>query len=537
MKSNLANIKTLTAATVVAAVWLCTACSKSDIDSAENSTAVSILPTISNTVQGETEGTKAGDPAYAPAENSKLFLYYSNTTTTTPAEWTYVTNKWTVGANPLFWDIDPVGGVYPFFALSPNAHSATPSVNTDQSTSATYTASDQLAAYTAPTVRMGELSLPFKHILSQIKVELTAGVASTDPAYIDPTTATLTINGAKTSYTMAYPGATETAPVKANVTGEANAVTPVRSSSNGVSTFQAVLPAQTFAAAALKLSFVFAGKTYSWSNPDLITTAAGQSLNIKVAVTKTGINLLANGITVGDWTTTIMAGQTVSVDGITSGDGTGTYTSQNGDALTLKTGTTTADYTFGTAWTSAAPIYWDNLPASNSTFTALYTPAAGEKAVKDYLKGGATVAFGAPINLNLTHAMSKIKIVLVKGAGDILLTDITSRVINLQGFTSIAHDGTVTTNSTVAPIDFVSGTEQIVSPQAITNANTIVLTRGVGGHIYTLDLSTVQVNGATFTALAPNTSYTITITIDDTEATISATVSEWATASGGGSAT
>ena len=532
MKINVSSFQAIAAATVMAIATISTtSCSKSDVINNTDpvQAAVNILPTVSNA----TAGTRA-DAAYA---KGSIFLYYGNVGSAQTATFTYG-SAWTSN-DPLYWnDLVAANNEYKFFALAPAVPTATPAVTEDQSAAESLAANDQLVAYCAVNTPRATLPLIFKHVLSQIKVELTAGVESSHAAYIDPASATLSIKGAKTGYTMAYTGATVAAPATATATtGEATSIMPLTGATGTTREFLTILPPQTFDASALKLSFSIAAKTYTWSNADAITIAAGQNLTIQITVTKTGVNLLANGITVGNWTDATLTDQTVTIEGITSGNGTGNLTPTESDKLKLITGSTAADYTFGTAWTSVAPIYWNNLPAGNSVFTALYTPTAGEVGVKDYLKGGATVAFGKPINLSLTHAMSKVKIVLEKGTGNTELSEITSRVINLKGFKSIADDGTVTTNSTVAGIDFVSGTEQIVSPQAITSANTIVLTRGDGGHKYTLDLSTVQVNGAVFTALVPNTSYTITITVDDTEATISATVAAWDTASGGGSAT
>jgi hypothetical protein len=126
--------------------------------------------------------------------------------------------------------------------------------------------------------------------------------------------------------------------------------------------------------------------------------------------------------------------------------------------------------------------------------------------------------------------MARIKVVLKAGTGYAsdadLIAALTGRVINLKGLQSIADNGDVTLNNSVASITtnaFANDTYYIVAPQTLTSANTIVLTLNTG-HKYTLNLSSLnQLSGG----LKAAQSYKVTVTVNDTAASIGVTLENW----------
>ena len=282
-----------------------TSCDKDSQEDTMN--AVNILATVSESATKAVAGTS--DPAYTPTDG-KLHLFYGSVGSDKTGTFTYVNNKWSVGT-PLFWnDLMPEAANYSFFAVAPAIPAVAPAkvtVVADQSTLASYTASDLLVAYTSTPQVVDLLPLAFKHVLSQVQVTLTSGVEATDPAYLDPAVATLTINGVRRAYTLSYEGATSEVPAVATVSSDPTEEFIPLKSTNAVvdqASFKAVLPAQTFANDALVLTFTIGAKSYTWSKPaGEITTVAGKTANINLKVTKAGVLLNANDITLTDWDT------------------------------------------------------------------------------------------------------------------------------------------------------------------------------------------------------------------------------------------
>ena len=291
MNLSKANTKAYIAAVLMATAFTTASCGSDDPivpPVVEPKAAVNILATVGSIA------TKA-DAAYAP-KDGKLFLHYTSVGNKQTATFVCANSQWATAA-PLYWDdLAPVGTAYPFFALAPAMPAATPAAAADQSTPEAYATADQLVAYTSATDEVAALPLSFKHILAQVKVTITAAVEATDPAYLDPASATLSIGGIRTAYTLSYEGATAAIPAVATATGDATSIIP----SANAGSFYALAPAQTFAAGALTLTFVIADKPYAWSNTEAITSVAGMNTAINLSVQKTGITP-ANNITLTDW--------------------------------------------------------------------------------------------------------------------------------------------------------------------------------------------------------------------------------------------
>ena len=299
MKTNLSSFQAIAAATVMAMATISTSCSKSDAinDTEPVQAAVNILPTVSNA----TAATRA-DAAYT---TGTIFLHYGSVASGTDAEFTHNGTAWTSAA-PLYWDnLTADATNYNFFALAPAVPVVAPAVAADQSADG-YASSDQLVAYATTTERRDALPLTFKHVLSQIKVTVTATPAAGQAGYLDPSDATLAIAGAKTGYTLAYADPTAAIPAVATVATATATITPNTlvndaAASKISESFLAIIPAQSIAAEALVFTFTINGRTYTWKNSIEVKTVAGQTMNFAIVVSQSGVTLDANGITLTDW--------------------------------------------------------------------------------------------------------------------------------------------------------------------------------------------------------------------------------------------
>ena len=96
--------------------------------------------------------------------------------------------------------------------------------------------------------------------------------------------------------------------------------------------------------------------------------------------------------------------------------GTGSVFMPN-DAITVSLGGETATYTYdGNAWTSTAPLYWQN--TETATVNAWY-PTAENVSLADQseglayvLKGSGTGSYQSGVNLTFTHQLAKVRVVL-----------------------------------------------------------------------------------------------------------------------------
>ena len=188
--------------TLLAVAVLFAACSNDETLTPETDGQVDISTRVNAGNEATAEGT------YAPTDGTQLFLYYKEMGNADDnGTFTYTNNKWE-NTRKLYWDdltSVTVGDVqaYPFFAASPQTPAASPAVSVNQNTGNAYTTSDQLIAYIAVPKRQTVLNLKFRHVLSQLKVVIESPTGNNQ---VDLSGTTLSINGTRTTYSLAYTG-------------------------------------------------------------------------------------------------------------------------------------------------------------------------------------------------------------------------------------------------------------------------------------------------------------------------------------------
>ena len=304
--------------TLLAVAVLFAACSNDETLTPETDGQVDISTRVNAGNEATAEGT------YAPTDGTQLFLYYKEMGNADDnGTFTYTNNKWE-NTQKLYWDdltSVTVGDVqaYPFFAASPQTPTTSPAVSVNQNTGNAYTTSDQLIAYITVPKRQTVLNLKFRHVLSQLKVVIESPTGNNQ---VDLNGTTLSINGTRTTYSLAYTGTAQdkdgndiTVPSEAvpaiataGTDAQAVAVTPkivARSTGNATeaaqATFEGILPPQTCSPV---LAFTIEGKTYTYKAVET-TLVAGKTTAYKLSVTKSGVEL--SSITLEDWDTTAPA--------------------------------------------------------------------------------------------------------------------------------------------------------------------------------------------------------------------------------------
>ena len=290
-----------------------TSCSKSDdindIDPVQ--AAINILPTLNNATETRS------DAAYMPVGGVIELLYDAVDGNTQSAKFKSDGDDWSEDGTPLYWDdLTANAANYKFYAFAPAKPAAAPAVLADQKSQLNNTASDLLVAYSS-TATKTTLPLAFKHVLSQIKVSVTTNAEGTS-GHLSLMDTKLSIKGAYRGYTLDYSSAAATTPAVATV-----AVTPaldeiqpfIGNRTNTSAAFQTILPAQNFAVKTLVLTFTIKDRIYTWKNSSAIDNlTAGQSLNIALKVTQTGITLKAGGITLTPWNDLPLDGGNIDID-------------------------------------------------------------------------------------------------------------------------------------------------------------------------------------------------------------------------------
>lgn len=253
---------------------------------------------------------------------------------------------------------------------------------------------------------------------------------------------------------------------------------------------------------------------------------------LNVSISKASVSL---GFAVTDWDTGSTASKTIIIDNFTDAgtpgvSGDESFTPSVGDALRLTYVITdsesgdslsnaakqNATYTCSNAttgsaiWTSAVPLYWDNIAQDSYSgkFAALYTYQTETTPEVDFLTGLATpktenggekgYTHGTPLSVTLAHAMSQISVTLVPGEGyktataapkagagintrisadgtDEMLAALTTRIIRLKGTTAdytpavdAAGNPVITLADAVS--DLIGGTATTVTPTSGGNA-------------------------------------------------------------------
>lgn len=456
--------------------------------------------------------------------SERLANYSSATSTTLGASYTYTKGDdgaWT-SESPIYLDEMTANSV--IYAMATNTTAA----------DAVTRFSDYLLAGPV-TVQGGAAAIQFRHGMAQMTVNLVkgenfpeeiTGATISTPEMLESTAMVTTINEdlhfvARGSETVNYTIAS----------GATHIVVP-----------------QTLAKDAVFTVTLANGNTYEAKLDEAVTLAAGVNTTITLTLkpTKVGVSAAVTAWGEAAAAATVQLAGTNSEIGITgiteAGDLALTYVKDN--ALT----TTATTFTYnGTAWSNATPLYWDEIaPAAPYTFAALFTPA-GDGLQRDYLVGlGTATTHGAQVALgNMTHALAKLTITLEAGTGVTAdeLTALTKQVM-LTDYTAVAVNADGTANITMASeasaIAFTTGTVLFVAPQALTDANTIVLTRP-NGNTYTVKLGELKdaQQAAIFTdsKIEAGKHYQITLTVNETSVGISATIAEWTDVSGSGTVT
>lgn len=388
----------------------------------------------------------------------------------------------------------------------------------------------------AVSVKGGAAAFTLRHLQAQMTINLVAGTGFTADDLTGATISTPTMTNA----------------TQVGTNAEGNMVIKEKANATGTYTITSaathIVVPQTLAANSIFTVTLANGNTYEAKFDEAVTLAAGVNTTITLTLEPTKVGVSAAVTAWGE----AAAAATVQLAGTSSDINLDAITEQGSLALTyvqdgaLTTTATTFSYN-GTAWSNATPLYWDEIaPAAPYTFAALFTPA-GDGLQKDYLVGlGTADSHGAQVALgNMTHALAKLTITLEAGTGVTAdeLTALTKQVM-LTDYTAVAVTANGSANITMASeasaIAFTTGTTLFVAPQALTDANTIVLTRP-NGNTYTVKLSELKdaQQAAIFTdsKIEAGKHYQITLTVNETSVGISATIAEWTDVSGSGTVT
>ena len=381
----------------------------------------------------------------------------------------------------------------------------------------------------------GAAAFTLRHLMAQMTVKLVAGTGFT--ASLEG--AAITTPEMKTAANLG----TDADGNMAMKAGDASGAYSVSSEATHL-----VVP-QTLAANSIFTVKLANNNTYEAKLSEAVELAAGVNTTITLTLMPTQVGVAA---TVTEWGTAA-ASATVQLAGTSSevalnriteaGDLTLTYVLDN----VLSSTATTFSFD-GSAWTNDTPLYWDQItPAAPYTFAALFTPATAGTVETDYLVGkGTAETHGAQVALGeLKHAMAKMTITLAAGT-NVTADELAAlnRTLNVKKSTAVAVNVDGTANITMADAltaaDFTSGTSFFVAPQALTDANTIVLTR-TNGNTYTVkltDLKNADNNGIFGeNGIEAGQHYQIDLTVNETSVGISATIAPWTEKNGSGTAT
>ncbi|MEI3468560.1 MAG: fimbrillin family protein [Bacteroides intestinalis] len=469
-------------------------------------------------------------------------------------------------------------------------------VQTDQKTTDKVTASDLLVSNNVRDLTYtknmgGEGNLTFTHALAKLRINIVdnAGTGN-DYTPAELAAATVSITGLHTKCDVIFVGKdasdgkdgkditnlSEVAPITPK-TLDAPASGPENNLGGltAIATYEAICIPQTVesdaAIATITITHDKTAQSYTLKATDATYALQQGATNIlNVSISKASVSL---GFAVTDWDTGSTASKTITIDGFTDAgkpgvSGDGSFTPSVGDALRLTYVTTgggsgdalstapkqTATYTCNNAsspatWTSAAPLYWDDIAQDgySGKFAALYTYQTKTTPEVDFLTGLAVTreatgvegnAYGTPLSVTLAHAMSQISVTLVPGEGyesaDAMLAALTTRIIRLKGTTAgytptvdaagnpaitladavsdlIGGTATATTPSASgipaggkatngAP--FKNGTVYTVAPQELTantgnpDADAAIVLKLTNGNSYTLKLADIEKSAA-----------------------------------------
>ena len=501
------------------AVAALVACNEENIVDNTQMDAVGISVAMTGTAETVTRATTL--------PSSDLKLMYGSLTSSQTAVYTGSGTSWS-STEPLYWQqLASEQGKYPFYAVSPSDAGMT-AVPADQSTTDAAKASDLLMAFAEPSYK-STIALNFKHALSMVEVNLTNGGGMTDT---ELSTASLTIDGLQTQYTVA--GTTATASGTA-----ATGLKPLKDGAN----FQFIAPAQQLAANGLTMNFSVTINdvpvAYTYKNTADLTLVGGKKTVFNISVSKTAIQV---AVAVEDWTIDESHSETLTIaitgtaDEVTDNSA---FTSMNlwlaserlANYSSATSTTLGASYTYTKgddgAWTSESPIYLDEMTA-NSVIYAMATNTTAADAVTgfwDYLLAGPVTVQDGAAAIQFRHGMAQMTVMLATGNG--FTADITNATIS----TPKMLKSTATVTTTNEDLHFVASGSETVNYTIASAATHIVVPQTLEANsIFTVTLA----NGNTYEAklaeavtLAAGVNTTITLTLMPTKVGVSAAVTAW----------
>lgn len=322
----------------------------------------------------------------------------------------------------------------------------------------------------------------------------------------------------------------------------------------------ALIPAQTISANKLIAQIILNGRTYDVKSDKAIQYIAGQSTTLSINMEKTEVTVSA---IIQKWQEVIIDLISTPIELATAGT-SNTFVSGNALGLYILEPTPVKHTTFifnDTQWNTETNIYWNDFVAnttsikvaavstqtndlskigaiSNSNTFTWNTTNTNQKDI-DLLLANATVTFGKSIALDFGHALSKVKIILKAGtgfvSGDLQNATVKLNNIYLSGTASLAKANI--TSPTISDSQDLSKIEGELTwwgytiPQNILNQSTQskdLITVRLGDRDYpgTLTLNDFSPTLSKFDFEAGKEP-TITITLNKTGITLSATVRPW----------
>lgn len=322
----------------------------------------------------------------------------------------------------------------------------------------------------------------------------------------------------------------------------------------------ALIPEQTIAAGATIAQIIIKGRTYTVTSTEPIKYEIGKTTHLKITIEKTMVTVSAM---VTEWVENpvelvvppiVISG---TLEGTTLSDGSSIQVYR----MSSSTYQTTHKYTYSSAmWTSETPLYWDD-QFSSLNLSAVYIPTIATEVVPatldgtfdcevptDQKKGFAAydwyisdtrIDHTSPTHFNFKfhHALSKVKVNLKKGTG---FTDaeFENAVVTLHGFNlngkanisiqnpAVSVNGSTTSDITPYPVTKAAGADIVASFEALV----VPQTHDATTSFITVKLPSCQPfigkleNTLPFTA---GKSHVITVTLNKTGITLSATLEEW----------
>lgn len=505
------------------AVAALVACNEENIVDNTQMDAVGISVAMTGTAETVTR-------AATTLPSGDLKLMYGSLTSSKTAVYTGSGTSWS-STEPLYWQqLASEQGKYPFYAVSPSDADMT-AVPADQSTAAAAQASDLLMAFAEPSYKT-TIALNFKHALSMVEVNLTNGGGMTDA---ELSTASLTIDGLQTQYTVA--GTTATASGTA-----ATGLMPLKDGAN----FQFIAPAQQLAANGLTMNFTVTINdepvAYTYKNTADLTLVGGKKTVFNISVSKTAIQV---AVAVEDWTideshsetlTIAITGTADQVTG-TAGNITELHITPFAEKQISKeyaAANTHHTYTKGTdgTWTSNDPIYLDNLTANSVLYALAYNKDVNGTEIKDaktllndFLGTDAVSVKGGTAAFTLRHLLAQMTINLVAGTGFSASLDgatISTPTMTFEHKLGTDANGNMVMNevtSNKGTYTIASAATHIVVPQTLAKdaAFTVMLDNG----------NTYEAKLTEAVTLAAGVNTTITLTLEPTQVGVSAAVTPW----------